>query len=98
MIEFSSTAESKASAVRCMEGFKDKIEMLMKAGDILDHCTSGRSTREETAKARARSLKIWQETGCNISQAAEQGGADRGSFQKWLVKEGHHTPTKYRKD
>jgi hypothetical protein len=91
MVEFSSTAESKASAVRCMESFKDKIEMLMKAGDILDHCTSGRSTREETAKARARSLKIWKETGCNISQAAEQGGADRGSFRRWLIKEGYHT-------
>ncbi len=88
MVEHNSTAESKASAVRCMESFKDKIEMLMKAGDILDHCTSGRSTREETAKARARSLKIWQETGCNIAQAAEQGGADRGSFRRWLIKEG----------
>jgi len=92
MIEFSSTAESKASAVRCMESFKDKIEMLMKAGDILDHCTSGRSTREETAKARARSLKIWQETGCTISKAAEQGGADRVGFHKWLIRHGHHTP------
>ena len=91
MVEFSSTAESKASAVRCMESFKDKIEMRMKAGDILDHCTSGRSTREETAKARARSLKIWKETGCNISQAAEQGGADRGSFRRWLIREGYHT-------
>ncbi len=91
MVEHNSTAESKASAVRCMESFKDKIEMLMKAGDILDHCTSGRSTREETAKARARSLKIWQETGCTISKAAEQGGADRGSFHKWLIKEGLHT-------
>ena len=92
MIEFSSTAESKASAVRCMESFRDKIEMLMKAGDILDHCTGGRSTREETAKARARSLKIWRETGCNISQAALQGGADKGSFRIWLIKEGYHTP------
>ena len=98
MIELIDTSETRASAVRCMESFKDKIEMLMKAGDILDHCTSGRSTREETAKARARSLKIWQETGCSIAEAAEQGGADRGSFHKWLVKEGHHTPTKYRKD
>ena len=92
MVEFSSTAESKASAVRCMESFKDKIEMLMKAGDILDHCKRGRSTSEETAKARARSLKIWQETGCTISKAAEQGGADRGSFRRWLIKEGLHTP------
>ena len=91
MLQFSSTSESKASAVQCIEGFKDKMEMLMKAGDILDHCTSGRSTSEETAKARARSLKIWQETGCNISQAAEQGGADRGSFRRWLIKEGYHT-------
>jgi hypothetical protein len=91
MIEHSLTAESRASAVKCMESFRDKIEMLMKAGDILDHCTSGRSTREETAKARARSLKIWQETGCNISQAAEQGGADKGSFRRWLIKEGYHT-------
>ena len=91
MVEFSSTAESKASAVRCMESFKDKIEMLMKAGDILDHCTSGRSTREETAKARARALKIWKETGCNIAQAAEQGGADRGSFRRGLIREGYHT-------
>ena len=92
MLQFSSTTESKASAVQCIEGFRDKMEMLMKAGDILDHCTSGRSTSEETAKARARSLKIWKETVCNISQAAEQGGADRGSFHKWLIKEGHHTP------
>ena len=98
MIELKPTAESINSAVRCMESFKDKIEMLMKAGDIIDHCTSGRSTREETAKARARSLKIWKETGCNISQAAEQGGADRGSFHKWLIKEGHHTAKPYRKD
>jgi hypothetical protein len=92
MIEHSLTAESRASAVKCMESFRDKIEMLMKAGDILDHCTSGRSTSEETAKARARSLKIWKETGCNISQAAEQGGADKGSFRRWLIKEGLHTP------
>ena len=92
MIEHSLSAESRASADKCMESFKDKIEMLMKAGDILDHCTSGRSTREETAKARARSLKIWQETSCNIAQAAEQGGADKGSFRRWLIKEGLHTP------
>jgi hypothetical protein len=91
MVEFTDTLEARASAVKCMESFKDKIEMLMKAGDILDHCTSGRSTSEETAKARARSLKIWKETGCNISQAAEQGGADRGSFRRWLIKEGYHT-------
>ena len=91
MVEFTDTLEARASAVRCMESFKDKIELLMKAGDILDHCTSGRSTSEETAKARARSLKIWKETGCNISQAAEQGGADRGSFRRWLIKEGLHT-------
>ena len=92
MIELIDTSETRASAVRCMESFKDKIEMLMKAGDILDHCTSGRSTSEETAKARARSLKIWQETGCNIAQAADKGGADRGSFRRWLIKEGLHTP------
>ena len=92
MIELIDTSETRASAVRCMESFRDKIEMLMKAGDILDHCTSGRSTKEETAKARARSLKIWQETGCNIAQAAEQGGADKGSFRRWLIKEGLHTP------
>ena len=92
MVELIDTSETRASAVRCMESFKDKIEMLMKAGDILDHCTSGRSTREETAKARARSLKIWQETGCNIAQAAEQGGADKGSFRRWLIKKGLHTP------
>ena len=92
MVELIDTSETRASAVRCMESFRDKIEMLMKAGDILDHCTSGRSTREETAKARARSLKIWQETSCNIAQAAEQGGADKGSFRRWLIKEGLHTP------
>ncbi len=92
MVELIDTSETRASAVRCMESFKDKIEMLMKAGDILDHCTSGRSTREETAKARARSLKIWKETSCNIAQAAEQGGADKGSFRRWLIKEGLHTP------
>ena len=91
MVEYNSTAESKASAVKCMESFRDKIEMLMKAGDILDHCTSGRSTKEETAKARARSLKIWQEKGCSIAEAAEQGGADKSSFRKWLIKEGYHT-------
>ena len=90
MVEYNSTAESKASAVKCMESFRDKIEMLMKAGDILDHCTSGRSTREETAKARARSLKIWQETGCTIAEAADRGGADRSSFRRWLIKEGLH--------
>ena len=92
MVELIDTSETRASAVRCMESFKDKIEMLMKAGDILDHCTSGRSTREETAKARARSLKIWQEKGCSIAEAAEQGGADKGSFRRWLIKEGLHTP------
>ena len=92
MVELIDTSETRASAVKCMESFRDKIEMLMKAGDILDHCTSGRSTREETAKARARSLKIWQETSCNIAQAAEQGGADKGSFRRWLIKEGLHTP------
>ena len=92
MVEHSLSAESRASAVKCMESFKDKIEMLMTAGDIRDHCTSGRSTSEETTKARARSLKIWKETGCNISQAAEQGGADKGSFRRWLIKEGLHTP------
>ena len=90
MLQFSSTSESKASAVQCIEGFKDKMEMLMKAGDILDHCTGGRSTSEETAKARARSLKIWQETGCTIAEAADRGGADRGSFRRWLIKEGLH--------
>ena len=92
MVELIDTSETRASAVRCMESFKDKIEMLMKAGDILDHCKRGRSTSEETAKARARSLKIWQETGCTISKASEQGGADRGSFRRWLIKEGYHTP------
>jgi len=91
MIEHSLSAESRASAVKCMESFKDKIEMLMKAGDILDHCKRGRSTSEETTKARARSLKIWKEKGCSIAQAAEQGGADRGSFRRWLIKEGLHT-------
>ena len=90
MVELIDTSETRASAVRCMESFKDKIEMLMKAGDILDHCTSGRSTSEETAKARARSLKIWQETGCTIAEAADRGGADRGSFRRWLIKEGLH--------
>ena len=92
MVEYNSTAESKASAVKCMESFRDKIEMLMKAGDILDHCKRGRSTSEEATEVRARSLKIWQETGCNIAQAAEQGGADKGSFRRWLIKEGLHTP------
>ncbi len=98
MLQISSTSESKASAVQCIEGFRDKMEMLMKAGDILDHCTGGRSTRQETANARARSLKIWKETGCNLSEAAEQGGADRGSFRRWLIKEGYHTARPYHKD
>jgi len=84
--------------VQCIEGFRDKMEMLMKAGDILDHCTGGRSTRQETADARARSLKIWKETGCNLSEAAEQGGADRGSFRRWLIKEGYHAARPYCKD
>ena len=92
MIEHSLSAESRASAVKCMESFKDKIEMLMKAGDILDHCTSGRSTSEEAAKARARSFKIWKRTGCTIAEAADRGGADRSSFRRWLIKKGHHTP------
>ncbi len=86
-----SADESKLSAVRCMEGFRDKMEMLMKAGDILDHCTRGRSTSEEAAEVRARSLKIWQETGCTIAEAADRGGANRGSFRRWLIKEGLHT-------
>jgi len=92
MLHISSTSESKASAVQCIEGFKDKMEMLMKAGDILDHCTSGRSTSEEASEVRARSLNIWQETGCTIAEAADRGGANRGSFRRWLIKEGHHTP------
>ena len=91
MLQFSSTTESKASAVQCIEGFRDKMEMLMKAGDILDHCTRGRSTSEEAAEVRARSLKIWQETGCTIAEAADRGGANRGSFRRWLIKEGLHT-------
>ena len=91
MLQFNSTSESRSSAVQCMEGFKDKIEMLMKAGDILDHCTRGRSTSEEAAEVRARSLKIWQETGCTIAEAADRGGANRGSFRRWLIKEGLHT-------
>ena len=91
MLQFSSTAESKASAVQCIEGFRDKMEMLMKAGDILDHCKGGRSTSEEAAKARARSFKIWKRTGCTIAEAADRGGADRSSFRRWLIKKGHHT-------
>ena len=91
MIEHSLTAEARASAVKCMESFKDKIEMLMKAGDILDHCKRGRSTSEEPAKARARSFKIWKRTGCTIAEAADRGGANRSSFRRWLIKEGYHT-------
>ena len=90
MLQFSSTSESKASAVQCIEGFRDKMEMLMKAGDILDHCKRGRSTSEEASEVRARSLKIWQETGCTIAEAADQGGANRSSFRRWLIKEGLH--------
>ena len=90
MLQFSSTAESKASAVQCIEGFRNKMEMLMKAGDILDHCKRGRSTSEEASEVRARSLKIWQETGCTIAEAADQGGANRSSFRRWLIKEGLH--------
>ena len=92
MLHISSTTESKASAVQCIEGFRDKMEMLMKAGDILDHCKRGRSTEKEAREARERSLKIWRETGCPISHAAELGGANRTNFHKWLIKEGHHTP------
>jgi hypothetical protein len=43
--------ESQLSAVRCMEGFRDKIEMFMRAGDIVDHTKGGRSTKEETDRS-----------------------------------------------
>jgi len=91
MLQFSSTTESKASAVQCIEGFRDKMEMLMKAGDILDHCTRGRSTAEDALAARQRSLEIWKK-GATIVEAARQGGAYAPSFREWLIKEGHHTP------
>ena len=91
MLQFNSTSESRSSAVQCMEGFKDKIEMLMKAGDILDHCTRGRSTVEDARAARERSLEIWKK-GSTIVEAARQGGAYAQSFRAWLIKEGHHTP------
>ena len=91
MLQFSSTTESKASAVQCIEGFRDKMEMLMKTGDILDHSTGGRSTAEDAQAARERSLEIWKK-GETIVEAARQGGAYAQSFRVWLIKEGHHTP------
>ena len=91
MLHISSTIESKASAVQCIEGFRDKMEMLMKAGDILDHSTGGRSTAEDAQAARERSLEIWKK-GETIVEAARQGGAYAQSFRVWLIKEGHHTP------
>jgi len=84
--------ESQLSAVRCMEGFRDKIEMFMRAGDIVDHTKGGRSTKEETKEARARSLNIWKQGGCTMAEAARKGGADVGSFRKWLIENGHHKP------
>jgi len=84
--------ESQLSAVRCMEGFRDKIEMFMRAGDIIDHTKGGRSTKEETKIARQKSLNIWKQGGCTMAKAARQGGADVGTFRKWLVENGHHTP------
>ena len=87
-----SVEESKLSAVRCMEGFREKMEMLMRAGDIVDYTKGGRSTKEETKEARARSLNIWKQGGCTMAKAARQGGADVGSFRKWLIENGHHTP------
>jgi len=87
-----SVKESQMSAVRCMEGFRDKMEMLIKAGDIVDHTKGGRSTKEETKEARARSLNIWKQGGCTMAKAARQGGADVGSFRKWLIENGHHKP------
>tara|TARA_R100000329_G_scaffold13100_1_gene14042 strand:+ start:2226 stop:2513 length:288 start_codon:yes stop_codon:yes gene_type:complete len=93
MIELNPTAESRMSAVKCMEGLRDKIEMFMKAGDITEHTTRGRSTKEETRLAREKALKIWRETNCTISQASRLSGADRGSFYKWLVENKYHTPT-----
>ena len=92
MIESNLTAESRVSAVRCMESLRGKIEMFMRAGDIIDHTTSGRSTKEETRIAREKALKIWKETNCTISQAARLASADRGSFYKWLIEQGHHLP------
>lgn len=86
-----SAEESKASAVQCMEGFRDKMEMLMRAGDILDYCKRGRSTVEDAQAARERSLEIWKK-GSTIVEAARQGGAYAQSFRAWLIKEGHHTP------
>ena len=78
-----------------MEGFRDKIEMFMRAGDIVDHTKGGRSTKEETEEARARSLNIWKQGGCTMAKAARQGGADVGTFRKWLIKEGHYTTRPY---
>lgn len=92
MIELNPTAESRMSAVRCMEGLRDKIEMFMKAGDLIDHTKRGRATEEEAREVRAKSLKIWKEKKCTIAQAARLGGADIQSFRKWLVEQGHHTP------
>ena len=36
MIESNLTAESRMSAVKCMESLREKIEMFMRAGDIID--------------------------------------------------------------
>ena len=67
------------------------MEMLIKAGDIIDHTKGGRSTKEETREARARSLNIWKQGGYTMAEAARKGGADVGSFRKWLIENGHHT-------
>mgnify|MGYP003670111078 FL=1 len=75
-----------------MEGLREKMEMYMKAGDVLNHTKRGRSTVEDTKIAREKSLSIWKQGGCTMAEAATQGGADVGSFRKWLIKNGHHTP------
>ena len=52
MIELNPTAESRMSAVKCMEGLRDKIEMFMKAGDLIDHTKRGRATEEEAMEGK----------------------------------------------
>jgi len=86
-----SVKESQMSAVRCMEGLREKMEMYMKAGDVLNHTKRGRSTVEDTKIAREKSLSIWKQGGCTMAEAARKGGADVGSFRKWLIENGYHT-------
>ena len=87
-----SVKESQMSAVRCMEGLREKMEMFMRAGDIVNCTRGGRSHKQHTQFVREKSLEIWKEKNCTIAKAAREGGAEMTSFRKWLIENGHHTP------